>query len=410
MLLDPADGHIVWKTYVVPPPQPIGTNAFGPSGIGIWSTPTYDAENNTIYIGTGNNYTGTANAASTELSDAIVAFDASDGHIKWNQQLTQGDNWNFRFPLDDPQHPDYDFGDSPQLYQLGNRKVVGAGQKSGFYHVLDAATGEILDPQPLQLTPGGQLGGLFADSAVADGRVYADGSNWPNVFAGGAPVAGSLTALSGDGTRLLWQFATPSPNMSGVAVAANIVYFQSIDGSLYVLDAKSGHELTVVQTGGQESGPAVSRGQVYLGTGDILSRLFNPFLTPGPGTLTALGIGRHDCDRAAPALTAHPAAGQGVGRSLPVSAAEVGRRLLTVASQPPPAIPVSPSIPPVSDRFAFPAPPLPQGEVASASPLATDRAFFTEVPHGAVRADAPGPLDVAWLDLLTDAPEPEDGV
>src|SRR5262249_44512049 len=152
---------------------------------------------------TGNNYS----RPTTATSDALIAFDATDGHIKWVTQMTTDDHWNYRFPPQEPgDPPDFDFGDSPQVYRLGGRKVVGAGQKSGFYHVADAETGEILNQ--FQATPGGNLGGLFADSAVAGGVVYANGTDWPDPF-GTLPNptpyhGGSLTAIQGDGSGELW--------------------------------------------------------------------------------------------------------------------------------------------------------------------------------------------------------------
>jgi outer membrane protein assembly factor BamB len=79
------------------------------------------------------------------------------------------------------------------------------------------------------------------------------------------------------------------PNLSGIAVANHVVYFQSLDGFLYALDAGNGLLLSRVQTGGQTSGPAISHGRIYLGTGDILSGLFNPFLVPGAGSIVSLG-------------------------------------------------------------------------------------------------------------------------
>ena len=79
------------------------------------------------------------------------------------------------------------------------------------------------------------------------------------------------------------------PNLSGVAVANRVVYFQSLDGFLYALDARDGSLRAKVQTGGQFGGPAISRGRIYLATGDILTSLFHPFLEPGPGSVIALG-------------------------------------------------------------------------------------------------------------------------
>jgi polyvinyl alcohol dehydrogenase (cytochrome) len=284
VLLDPSDGHLVWQTYTVSGAE----SQQGASGAGIWSTPTYDPDSNTIYVTTGNNYS----EPTTGQSDAIIAFDATTGQVKWVNQRTRDDSWNFQFP-DSKDHPDFDFGDSPQVYWFNGRKVVGAGQKSGFYHVVDAATGVAINQ--IQVEEGGELSGLFADSAVADGVVFANTSNWPHGFQGGQPVSGSLVAIGGDGTRdglkELWHFTTPgSPNLSGVAVANGVVYFQSsLDGNLYALDARTGALLAKVATGGQESGPAVSHGHVYLGVGNAFA-LLGDLQHPPPGAIMALGL------------------------------------------------------------------------------------------------------------------------
>jgi polyvinyl alcohol dehydrogenase (cytochrome) len=300
VLLDPADGHIIWQTFTVGEPtfHP-EFGEFGPSGATIWSTPTYDRASNTIYATTGNNYS----RPTTTTEDAIVAFDAADGHIKWSTQMTTDDYWNYSYPPKNPgDPPDFDFGDSAQIYTLGGRKVVGAGQKSGFYHVVDADTGAIVNQ--FQASPGGSLGGLYADSAVADGVVYANGSDWPDPFANvpfPSPYnGGSLTAIKGDGSGQLWKFLTPAPNISGVAVANGVVYFSSVDGSFYAVRAADGALLARVDTAfqmggatvtGVTSGPAISRGRIYVGLGDTLTNLVNPFAVPAGGAILALGVG-----------------------------------------------------------------------------------------------------------------------
>jgi len=284
VLLDPADGHVIWQTFLVANPEHNAAGSFGPSGSAVWSTPTYDRAGNTIYVTTGNNYS----QPTTNTSDAIIALEAATGRIRWINQRTANDESNVLFPPEDPNHPDFDFGDSPQIYEIRGRKIVGAGQKSGFFHVVEATTGVAVNQ--IQVTPGGGLGGLFADSAVSANTIYANGVNWPFVYVGGPPLGGSLTAISGDGGAILWQFHTSAPNLSGVAVANGVVYFQSMDGSLYALDCRTGALLAKVETGGQVSGPAISRGRIYLGTGDILSSLFDPFRVPGPGSIVALGV------------------------------------------------------------------------------------------------------------------------
>jgi polyvinyl alcohol dehydrogenase (cytochrome) len=281
VLLDPGTGDIVWQTYTVSDAE----SAAGSSGSPIWSTPTYDRATTTIYATTGNNYSQPTQGT----SDAFLAVDATTGAIKWTNQRTADDEWTFVFDDTSEEHPDFDIGDSPQVYRLGNRTVVSAGQKSGFFHVLDAATGEEIS-DPIQLAPDGTVGGLFADSAYANGVVYTNGTDWPGLLAGLPPNRGIISAVAADGSHELWHFDTPfSPNASGVAVANGVVYFQSLFGTFYALDAKTGVPLAQVATGGQSSGPAISRGQIYLGTGDAAFT----FLTGqplGPGSILALGV------------------------------------------------------------------------------------------------------------------------
>lgn len=283
VLLDPATGQVIWQTYTISAAESAG----GASGSPIWSSPTYDRASNTIFATTGNNYT----QPTTGASDAFIAFDASTGAIKWVNQRTASDEWTFVFGDGSAEHPDFDIGDSPQVYRIGGgRKVVGAGQKSGFYHVLDAATGAVVGA-PIQLAPAGPVGGLFSDSACADGVVYANGLEWPHANTGGPPVRGILCAAMADGSRELWYFDTPfSPNLSGVAVANGVVYFQSAAGTFYALDAKTGSVLAQLSTNSQSSGPAVSRGQIYLGTGDAAGPFIDPTASLNPGAIVALGI------------------------------------------------------------------------------------------------------------------------
>lgn len=146
------------------------------------------------------------------------------------------------------------------------------------------APGQAIDQ--IQLEPGGPLGGFFADSAVADGVVYANGINWPGGN-GTPPVAGDLIAIAGDASRELWRFTTPgAPDLSGVATAGGVVYFQSdFTSLLFALDASTGAPLARVAIGGAVSGPSIADGQIYVGVGDI----FGPGAS-GPGAITALGL------------------------------------------------------------------------------------------------------------------------
>jgi len=136
--LDPNTGQIVWQKYVISDEE----RSRGASGASIWSTPTYDAETDLVYVTTGNNYTGPA----TETSDAFIALNGTTGDIVWKQQIVQNDVAG---------SIEADIGDSPQVYRLpppSGLKVVGAGEKkTGVYSVLDARAGHVV--QQIRVVP-----------------------------------------------------------------------------------------------------------------------------------------------------------------------------------------------------------------------------------------------------------------
>lgn len=290
VLIDPSDGRIVWQTFFVDEPtlqpddgDPSTPPQYGPSGATVWGSPAYDPASKTIFVGTGQNY----DQPTTSTSDALIALDARTGAIKWVSQETPNDTWNLRFGP--PDENDLDIGDSPQLYRLNGHLVVAAGQKSGVFHVVDAATGEAITP-PQQFLPSGGLGGFHTDSAVANGVNYAPGNYWAFVLE--APVesdAGAVFAISGDGSTQLWKFDTEAPIIGGVAVANGVIYVQDTGGTFYAIDAASGTELAEVTTGSGMSSPAISRGQIYLGDGGI-SSFSDFFVEQPPGSIMALGL------------------------------------------------------------------------------------------------------------------------
>ena len=79
--LDGATGRQIWKAYTVAEvPKPTtktknGIQRWGPSGAGVWSTPTIDEKRDAIYVATGDNYSDPP----TGTSDAILAFERATG-------------------------------------------------------------------------------------------------------------------------------------------------------------------------------------------------------------------------------------------------------------------------------------------------------------------------------------------
>jgi len=284
VLIDPADGRIIWQTFFVDEPTLQPDGSFGPNGATVWGSPAYDRASNTIFVGTGQHYS----EPTTNTSDALIALDAATGAIKWVSQMTPNDTWNITFGP--PSDNDLDIGDSPQLYRLDGRLVVAAGQKSGVFHVVDAETGLHITPPRQFLAPGG-LGGFHIDSGFADGVNYATGNSWAG-FVLNPPTpedSGAVFAISGDGSSELWKFETEWPILGGVAIANGVVYVQDVGGNFYAIDAATGQELAHLVTGAAISGPAVSRGQIYLGDG-YLQALFDYVGPHPPGAIIALGI------------------------------------------------------------------------------------------------------------------------
>jgi outer membrane protein assembly factor BamB len=86
------------------------------------------------------------------------------------------------------------------------------------------------------------------------------------------------------------------PVASGIAVANDVVYFTTLMSSkLMALDAATGKELREIQLPPVWSSPAVSRGRVYVGTGNIVLpdvRFFGP--TQSTGALFSFGLPGED--------------------------------------------------------------------------------------------------------------------
>lgn len=261
------DGSVVWKTYLVDPPKKTGvtasgTETFGPSGAGVWSTPTVDVARRVLYITSGDNYSHPA----TATSDAILALDLKSGRIVWSQQTTPNDVYNSacgtrgaNCPEDNG--PDYDFGASAMLVRtpLG-RDILVAGQKSGVVYALDPANrGTIL--WQTRVGKGGTNGGVQWGMA-SDGRtVFASVSDVVRLqrVAGAALIGdaqldptqgGGLTALDILNGEKVW-FAPSTPcnpprpgcspaQPAAVTAVPGAVFSGSMDGHLRAFSTTDG--------------------------------------------------------------------------------------------------------------------------------------------------------------------------
>ena len=295
---------------------------FGPATSSIWSTPSYDAESGTIFFGTDVNTaprrpTDDNQDLHTRESCAIVALDIRDGTEKWVTQLNAGDVWTNAMRSYDPKegrYKDQSIGDTPKVYTIPvdgkPTKVVGVGCKNGGFYVLNARDGRIVNHTPIYTGPPAYplspkpdarvlalpsaIGGLQTGCATDGKTVFTNGIDalWlgsltPPVPKGGPITGGRVTAISGDTKSERWRHERPTipslggpapkavfadagdPVASGIAVANGVVYFTGVaSGKLIALDAATGKLLKELELGPVWSGPSVSRGRVYIGTGN----------------------------------------------------------------------------------------------------------------------------------------------
>jgi polyvinyl alcohol dehydrogenase (cytochrome) len=317
--LNAQSGKVLWKAYsitAVPAPtrqNDAGVQMFGPAGASIWSSPTIDRSRKLVYATTGNSYAD----ATTDGSNAFIAFRLDTGERAWVHQATEGDAYTMACNRSDaagrgncPQAngPDVDFGNSAILVNLpGGHRALIAGQKSGVVHALDPdRNGALLWRTTVGV--GGKLGGVQWGSAADEQHVYVAVSDvrigpvapgtpggqqtpWGVTLRVDPDAGGGLLALKLATGEVAWK--TPHPGCKGVpgcspaqsaAVTAipGVVFSGGLDGHLRAYAASSGHIIWDIDTkgphatvngvlaqGGSLDGPGavVVDGMLYVNSG-----------------------------------------------------------------------------------------------------------------------------------------------
>jgi polyvinyl alcohol dehydrogenase (cytochrome) len=308
--LELASGRHLWKSFVIPDePRPTkkqrrGVQQYGPSGAGIWSSPTVDLKRNVLYVTTGNSYSDSA----APQSNAFVALSLDTGRLAWWKVFIGGDAFNGAcVPLRDntncpeAQGPDFDFAASAILADLPEeRRALIAGQKSGWIYAVDPdRNGELLWQR--RIARGGLAGGIQWGAAADQNHVYvaiADTDDRRRLMPGGVSVrelnpfaGGGLFALALSTGATKWQ-ADPiacddrrpcSPGQSAaVSIAGDIVFSGSISGHLRAYSVATGEVVWTYDTyrpfetvngvkarGGaiDGPGPVIVDGMVYTNSG-----------------------------------------------------------------------------------------------------------------------------------------------
>ena len=295
---DAESGTQVWKTYVIAEgphrtqKSKVGTQLWGPSGVGIWSSPTIDPERQVLYVGTGNSYS----EPMAPMGDALVAMDLNTGKIVWFRQMMSQDTWNSSCSAKslgncpDDEGPDFDFGSSPILVSLtGGHRALVAGQKSGMVSALDPDHGGKLLWQ-VRVGEGGTRGGVEFGSAADDEKVYVAVSDsarkLEETTINGEPLKRWIVE-DRKSTRLNSSHCENRTNCgpaqsAAVSVIPGVVFSGSVDGHLRGYSAGDGHILWDFDTvrdyttvngvtahGGSLDGPGstIAGGMLYVNSG-----------------------------------------------------------------------------------------------------------------------------------------------
>ena len=290
--LDAMNGHTTWKTYIVQdPPKPTqknsnGVQQYGPNGGAVWNTPTIDAKNHALYIGTGDAYTNPV----SRNTDAIMALDLKTGKIMWSIQDTEKDAWLSGCGGEIKSEnclsaaeigPDYDFGASPILRTLPNgHRILVAGQKSGMVWGHDPdREGTVV--WKAQLVKKLALGMITFGGAADDQNAYF------------GLRTGGVAAVRMDTGEQKWftpiePTKGPGPKGETAAITAipGAIFAGGWDGMLRAFSTEDGHLLWeynmvrdyetvnhVPAKGGSMAapGPTVAGGMLFVGTGYVFT-------------------------------------------------------------------------------------------------------------------------------------------
>ncbi len=245
-------------------------DAWKNGGGGVWMTPAYDQDSQTIYVAVGNpspDLDGGVRPGDNLYTDCIVAIDATNGKTKWYYQTVPHDLW------------DLDAVSPPAVTMLNGKKVVVHAGKTAWMYVLDAETGKLIrrtdnfTPQEnmfalptdkgTRMLPGANGGSEWSPVSIDPSLnfAYVSGLHQPmnyithtapwekgRLWLGSAFVAipgekqyGLFSAINLATGKIAWQKQVDQPMMGGaLSTAGGVTFTGEGNGNFDAFDSKTG--------------------------------------------------------------------------------------------------------------------------------------------------------------------------
>jgi len=233
----------------------------------VWSSASIDVKRRMLYTASSN--------CDTDL-DPTTPFPTPDNppYDEAMFALTLDGVPVFSFQPRKVDNADLAIGAVPNLFSVevaGKvRDVVGFGDKSGSYYLLDrdgvnALSGKVEPYWQTKVVQGGDIGGVIASAAVGEGKVLFSTAAGTDVTSYQKPTAHALGASDGS---VLWESQEAPPSFGPTSAIPGVVFMGSIGGVMFAYDSDTGEVLGRFKVLGPLSSAAVvSDGDVFVGAG-----------------------------------------------------------------------------------------------------------------------------------------------
>jgi len=289
--LDAATGRSRWQWDEVPAGlwgDP-GVNAGG----GLWYTPAFDGRghlfasvgNPAPLPGTAARPWGASRPGPNRWTNTLAALDERTGRLLWARQVLPHDLF------------DWDLACPPILRRVGGRHLVIAAGKMGWVYAFDADSGALVWKRPVGRHNGhdrdnlkamrgerlpatmhvlpGELGGVITPMAADARTVYVPVNELSAtirrqvMLPDRGPARGRLVALDLASGRVRWDHPLPAGEYGGAAVANDVVFTTTYDGTVWALNARSGRVAWRANLPAGTNAPVAIAGDTVLAAGSV---------------------------------------------------------------------------------------------------------------------------------------------